>query len=445
MTIKNLIENVTIIDGLGNEPFKGNVLIENNLISKIYKNDLNSTLPEEVELINGKDKYLLPGLIDGHCHSSFDEVSSNDELFYHRNRPGLAAIIASTNLNKILRSGVTSICDPDSIHELGYDLKDAVESNVIPGPRISTGGYALLTSVGGTAGRLIPDKGVIGYGKVVSGPDEIISEVRRQIKMGADWIKVHVSGLIPSHKKRGELSVWSKDELELVCKVAHDLGTPVMGHCRGAISVRDAALSGFDMILHGTLMDEEALDAVITKNVALVPTFTFQANLIDHGNSIGASEFIKDLFRREIEDSCQMLRKAYENGVKILCGSESGFSVTPYGHWHYREMEVLIKEMGFTELEAIKSATSDNAFTIQLEGKLGRVEEGCIADLILINKNPVKDISVLGNLKNIELVMKDGIIQKFYDQPERKPISGWRVTNLGEILTQDVAKNKLNN
>ena len=104
----------------------------------------------------------------------------------------------------------------------------------------------------------------------------------------------------------------------------------------GAISVRDAALSGFDMILHGTLW-MKALDAVITKNVALVPTFTFQANLIDHGNSIGASEFIKDLFRREIEDSCQMLRKAYENGVKILCGSESGFSVTPYGHWHYRE------------------------------------------------------------------------------------------------------------
>ena len=83
-----------------------------------------------------------------------------------------------------------------------------------------------------------------------------------------------------------------------------------MGHCRGAISVRDAALSGFDMILHGTLMDEEALDAVIKKNVALVPTFTFQANLIDHGNAVGASDFIKDLFRREIEDSCQMLRKA---------------------------------------------------------------------------------------------------------------------------------------
>ena len=86
-----------------------------------------------------------------------------------------------------------------------------------------------------------------------------------------------------------------------MCKVAHDLGTPVMGHCRGAISVRDAALSGFDMILHGTLMDEEALDAVIKKNVALVPTFTFQANLIDHGNAVGASEFIKDYFAEKLK------------------------------------------------------------------------------------------------------------------------------------------------
>ena len=93
----------------------------------------------------------MPGIIDAHCHSSFDEVSSNDELFFHRNRPGLAAIIASKNLKKILRAGVTSICDPDSIHELGYDLKEAINTSVIQGPRIATGGYAMLTSVGGTA------------------------------------------------------------------------------------------------------------------------------------------------------------------------------------------------------------------------------------------------------------------------------------------------------
>ncbi|MEE3121651.1 MAG: amidohydrolase family protein [SAR324 cluster bacterium] len=441
-----LIKKVNIIDGLGNEPFEGSVLVENERISKILKPG--DSLPHDngkdsfLETIDGEGKFLLPGLIDGHCHSTFDEVSSNDELFFHRSRPGLAAIIAGRNLRKILRSGVTSICDPDSIHELGYDLKDAINSKVIPGPRISTGGYAMMTSVGGTAGRLIPDRGTIGYGKVVNGHDEIVAEVRRQIKMGADWIKVHVTGLIPNHKQRGEIQAWSREEMELVTKVAHDLGTPVMGHCRGSDSIRDATLAGFDMILHGTLMKQDALETVVDRKIPIVPTLTFQANLIDYGHTVGTAPFVQDLFRREIADSAEILKKAYDQGVPILCGSESGFSVTPYGHWHFREMEVLMKEMGFTALEAIRSSTSENALAMRLEGEIGRVEEGSLADLILVCVDPLKDITVLGDLKKIQMVMKGGEIQKFEEEESRLPISGWRVISYGQIMTQDLVKPK---
>ena len=444
MVDKIFIKNVYIIDGLGNEPFQGSVLIENEKIGKIYKSKA-ALLPKEIpnlHIINGNGNFLMPGLIDAHCHSSFDEVSSNDELFFHRNRPGLAALIAARNLKKILRAGVTSICDPDSIHELGYDLKEAINTRVIQGPRIATGGYAMLTSVGGTAGRLIPDSGSIGYGKVVNGHDEIVAEVRRQIKMGADWIKVHVTGLIPNHKKRGEIQVWSKEEMELICNVAHDLGTPVMGHCRGSNSVRDAAISGFDLILHGTLMEPDALEAVVKRKIPIAPTFTFQANLIDYGHFVGASDYIKDLFRREIIDSAVMLRKAYDHGVPILCGTESGFSVTPYGQWHYREMEILMKEMGFTALEAIRSSTSVNAYAMRLEGQIGQIKEGSIADLILVSVDPIKDITSLGNLENIKLVMKSGEIQKFEEEIDRLPIPGWRVVDYGQILTKNLVKKK---
>ena len=444
MVDKIFIKNVYIIDGLGNEPFQGSVLIENEKIGKIYKSKA-ALLPEEkpnLHIINGNGNFLMPGLIDAHCHSSFDEVSSNDELFFHRNRPGLAALIAARNLKKILRAGVTSICDPDSIHELGYDLKEAINTRVIQGPRIATGGYAMLTSVGGTAGRLIPDSGSIGYGKVVNGHDEIVAEVRRQIKMGADWIKVHVTGLIPNHKKRGEIQVWSKEEMELICNVAHDLGTPVMGHCRGSNSVRDAAISGFDLILHGTLMEPDALEAVVKRKIPIAPTFTFQANLIDYGHFVGASDYIKDLFRREIIDSAVMLRKAYDHGVPILCGTESGFSVTPYGQWHYREMEILMKEMGFTALEAIRSSTSVNAYAMRLEGQIGQIKEGSIADLILVSVDPIKDITSLGNLENIKLVMKSGEIQKFEEEIDRLPIPGWRVVDYGQVLTKNLVKKK---
>ena len=116
-----------------------------------------------------------------------------------------------------------------------------------------------------------------------------MAEVRRQIKMGADWIKVHVSGLIPNHRQRGELCVWSREELEIVCQTSHDLGTPVMGHCRGSSSVFEAARAGFDLILHGTLMEADTLDMVIERKVPIAPTLTFQANLIDFGHQIGAA------------------------------------------------------------------------------------------------------------------------------------------------------------
>ena len=443
---KILIKNINIIDGLGNDPFQGSILIENERISKIYKSK--ASLPQSkisdpsLQIVDGDGNFLMPGLIDAHCHSSFDEVSSNDELFFHRNRQGLAAIIAARNLKKILRAGVTSICDPDSIHELGYDLKEAINTRVVQGPRIATGGYAMLTSVGGTAGRLIPDKGTIGYGKMVNGHDEIVAEVRRQIKMGADWIKVHVTGLIPNHKERGEIQVWSNEEMELICKVAHDLGTPVMGHCRGSNSIRNAAISGFDLILHGTLMKQDALEAVIKRKTPIVPTFTFQANMIDYGDFVGASTYIKDLFRREIIDSAEMLRKAYDHGVPILCGSESGFSVTPYGQWHYREMEILMKEMGFTSLEAIRSSTSVNAFAMRLEGEIGRIEEGAFADLIIVSGDPIKDITTLGDLENIKMVMKSGQIQKFQDEIDRLPIPGWRVASYGQILSKELVNKK---
>ena len=148
---------------------------------------------------------VMPGLIDGHTHISFDEVSSNDELFFHR-RHGLAAIVAARNARTVLQSGVTGIMDADSIFEIGIDLRDAIEAGIVEGPRISSGAYALWTSVGGTAGRLIPDSGIRGYGIVVSGRDEIVTEVRRQIKNGTDWIKVHVTrpGAAPPAARRGQ-------------------------------------------------------------------------------------------------------------------------------------------------------------------------------------------------------------------------------------------------
>ena len=429
-----LLKNASIIDGTGSAAYLGHIQIKDDRILSVSKQDITAD-NDSAESIDLEGKFIMPGLIDAHCHISFDEPKSNDELFFHR-REGLAAIIAGTNALKVLQSGVTSFFDADSLYSVGVDLRDAIESGIVRGPKMAVGGNALITSAGGTAGRLIPDEGKRGYGAVVTSKDEIILEIRRQIKMGVDWIKIHVSGMVPRQTSEGELQAWSLDELKLACDTAHELGIPVVGHCRGAGSVKDSLLAGMDMILHGTYMDEEGLELMIEKNIPLVPTFTFQANLIDYADKMDASKDYKDIFEKEIQDNVPMFRKAFEAGVPFLCGSETGFSVTPYGDWHYKELEVFVDKLGLTPLEAITCGTK-NASQAMRRDDVGVIAEGNIADLIVINEDPSKDVTRLGNKDLIEKVFLNGKEVDLTPAPKRiNDPSGWRISSYSNKILE---------
>ena len=247
------------------------------------------------------------------------------------------------------------------------------------------------------------------------------------------------TGSIPT--QRGELQVWSLDELKAVCDTAHALGVPVTAHCRNASSTRDAALAGVDLILHGSFMDDEALDAVVASGSALCPTFTFLANLADYGERVGAGVGMQDVFRGEIKATAAMMRKAYDAGVPLLCGSESGFALTPYGHWHAREMEVFVAELGLTPLEAITCATKNNAIAMRMEDELGVVADGYRADVIVVDGDPSTDVTVLQNRSNLRCVIARGeLVDLDAPAPERAPIPGEQVGMwASEILTYERA------
>jgi len=435
-----------VIDGEGGPAQNATVLVRDGLIRAILpesqgaRSNLSGEMTDDVAQIDVTGKTVMPGLIDSHCHISFDEPASNDELFFHR-RQGLAAIVAAYNVRKVVRAGVTGMLDADCLWEISTDLRDAVEAGIVDGPRMAVGGNALVTSVGGTAGRLIHDRGRTGYARVVQNRDEIITEVRQEIKSGVDWIKVHVTGLVPRRPEQGEMLVWSLDELRAVCDTAHALGIPVVGHCRNATSIRDAVRAGFDMILHATHMDEEALEHVIDAKPYIVPTLTFQANLADYGRRIGASPEVIDVFKREIAESAEMLRRAYDAGVPMLAGSESGFALTPYGEWHHRELEVFVRHLGMTPLEAITCATRNGAPALGLEGRTGVIAEGMEADLIVVNGEPDRDIEVLGRPGAIEDVYIGGRRVDTTPPPQpRGTIRDWRVSGFAQtILTRAVA------
>lgn len=436
-----ILANGRVVDGLGNAPAIGDVAIAGERIVAVGACDQQAAA--DIERIDATGMTVMPGLIDAHCHISFDEPASNDELFFHR-REGLAAIIAARNLQKVVRAGVTGILDPDSLFETSVDLRDAVEAGIVHGPRISVGGNALLTSVGGTAGRLLPDEGRRGYGRVVRTRDEIVAEVRRQIKNGVDWIKVHVTGLTPRQRVAGELQVWSFDELRLVVDTAHELDTPVVGHCRGASSIRDSARAGFDIILHATYMDEEALAAVVEAQTPIVPTFTFQANLADHGGRVNASPGLQEVFKREIADSAAMLRRAHDEGVPLLCGTESGFSLTPYGEWHYRELEIFVKEFDFTPLQAIAAGTSACARALRLDGETGAIEAGRLADVLIVDGDPSTDVTLLADTNRIKQVFIGGRPMPLGPiEPQRRDPPGWRVSSHSDrILNYDFVNDR---
>jgi len=433
------IRNGTLIDGSGRAPEANtDVVIAGDTITAVGPTGtVDDYVPADATVIDATGATIMPGLIDAHCHITFDDVQSNDELFFHR-PPTTAAMVTLFNLPKLLLSGVTSIMDPDTIMGIGPEVREVVRSGAFPGPRIKTGVQALVASVGGAAGRLIPDEGAVGYAAIVNTIDEMVTETRRQIKNGADWIKVHATGSIPTHQ--GELQVWTLDEMKAVCDTAHAFGVPVTAHCRNASSTTEAAKAGVDLILHASFMDDEGLEAIVEHGAAVCPTFTFLANLADYGDRVGAGG-MQNVFRGEIQATAAMIRNAYDAGVPILCGSESGFALTPYGHWHAREMEVFVNELGLSPVEAISCATKQNAIAMRMEGELGVVASGYRADVLIVNADPSTDVTVLQDRANLAAVISRGeCVDLSAPWPERRRIPGEKVGNLAaEVLTYERA------
>jgi imidazolonepropionase-like amidohydrolase len=319
-----------------------------------------------------------------------------------------------------LHAGVTSFLDVDGLFNIGPALRDAIASGAAEGPTMKAGTYALMTAVGGTAGRFIPDHGTAGYAEVVRDRDEMIRVVRRQVKDGSDVIKVHVTGAIPA--RPGEIQVWTRDELKAVCDTAHDLGVLVSAHCRGDGATLDSILAGVDIIWHASYMGEASLEAMVDRKVAVGPVFTFLANLDEYGAKAGAISSVQDVFRHEMEQTGAMMRRAYDAGVPLLCGSESGFSITPYGEWHAREMEVFVEHLGLSPLEAITCCTSTNAIALGQQGEVGTIEPGRRADVLVLDGDPSRDVTILGDKSRFRHLICRGREVDLAPIPERTPL-----------------------
>ena len=229
----------------------------------------------------------------------------------------------------------------------------------------------------------------------------MIAEVRRQVKNGVDFIKLADSAF-------GEYQSFREEELVVIADLAHQLGKRCTIHARGDAEVAAAARAGFDWIMHGNIMTQGTVDLLAEKEIPLVPTLLLLENWAVYGPATGAPKPIVDGCRRMLERTHDSLHMARAAGVKFVLGTDSGFAITPYGEWHATELELLMKYAGVSELEAIRAATYDAGVVLNLEGEIGRVAPGMLADLLVVDGDPSEDITVLQDRERIEQIILDG-------------------------------------
>ncbi len=206
--------------------------------------------------------------------------------------------------------------------------------------------------------------------------------------------------------------------MKALAELTHQLRRRITIHAVGSPEVEAAIAAGFDWIIHGYLMTDEVIGRLAESRIPLIPTLTLMANSADFGHLVGARA--RDSRRRMLDAAAVTLHKAHRAGVTLLAGTDSGFALTPYGEWHARELELLMKYAGLSALEAIQAATKNAARILGLDGQIGELAPGKLADLIVVDGNPLDDIRVLQDKRRILTVVKDGREVHFDDQNESR-------------------------
>jgi len=393
---RTLYAGATVVDGTGADPATADVVVEDGRIIEIGPG-LDGD--ERVDLAG---RALLPGLFDCHTHVAATGV---DTMRYLQTPFGYVYFEAMRNLAATLRIGITTIRDAGGA-DLG--IKQAVTDGLIRGPRMQislgmlsqTGGHGDGWMPSGERLYTFPHPGIPET--IVDGPDEMRRKVRELVRMGADVIKVAVSGGVLSPRDKPTHAHFRLAELDALVEEAASAGIWVMAHAQATPGIKNAIRAGIRSIDHGIYLDDEAISMMVERGTWLVPTLVAPRAVLDAadaGAAIPAASVAKA--REVIEIHHASFAKAVEAGVKVAMGTDSG--VGPHGQ-NLRELELMVAG-GMTPMQAIVATTRSAAELMGLDGELGTLEPGKRADLVAITGDPL-DVANLG--ERIESVWMDG-------------------------------------
>ena len=368
-----------------------------------------AVVPAGATLIDLKDRFVLPGLIDSHVHLGSDRAGQEGLLAGFTESRQLAAYETYWNAQKTLQAGFTTV------RNLGDDgatlaLREAIARGWVSGPRIIDAGRSISTTSGHMDGRLgVGDDfaDAIPHDNLCDGPDECRKAVRLQIGRGADVIKIATTGGVNSRIGAGLGKQMFDDEAKAIVETAHLYGKKVAVHAHGADGIIVALRAGADSIEHGTLLDDEGIALFKKTGAYYVSTLSTVNGYLERiaANPNAYSPEVRAKIDWRISITGKALEKAVPAGVKIAFGTDAG--VSKHGR-NADEFELMVKH-GMTPAQAIMAATVNAADLLGIASDVGSIEPGKSADMIAVASDPLADVRIL---KQVGFVMRAGVVYK---------------------------------
>jgi len=389
--MRTALANCTVIDCTGKAPQKDMVIvIDDDKIAELKPWTTREEVgPNDMRFLDLGGGYVLPGLWDVHVH--LGDLIPDPKNLIKSESPIDAAIRAGRNAIDALRVGITGMRVLGDRDYIDVAWKRAFEANVFVGPRLVVAGkYICATGGHGWSAPLAVE---------VDGPYEMRKTVREQLKQGADWIKLAVTGGISTAGESMGESQFLLDEIQAATDIAHQKGKRVSVHAGGPEGIKIAIRGGVDCVEHGYYMDDEAIEMMMENHVFYVPTINVTQDT-DSLEDKGFPDFMISKTRASTRSHRESLQRALKAGVPIACGADAN----PVSEYARREIECLVK-VGVPQMDALIAATRTAADLCQVDDQLGTVEVGKLADLIVLAADPLEDIS---NIRKVKLVLKGG-------------------------------------
>lgn len=388
------IQHARLIDGTGQSIEKGTVIIRNGRIQAI---GLSKTLsvPRSAMRIDGRGLTVLPGLIDCHVHLSLggepDVVQAIEQ-----ETPTETLLKSSQLARQTIEAGVTTIRDVGSRDHSIFALKMAIDKGLTIGPTIVGAGLAVCM-IGGHA-RFI--------GQEIQGVEQVREVVRAQIAAGAGVIKVIASGGVLTPGTSPDQAQMTVEELQAAVDEAKRAGLKVAAHAHGSSGMKNAVRAGVHSIEHATLMDEEAAILMAQHGVYMVPTLSALATTTACRRGCGIPDSALDKAKAMTKRHQTSFKQAHRRGLLIAMGTDAGTPFNYHGE-NAQELERMVA-LGMSPMESILASTSQAARLIGIQDYVGTIERGKLADLVILDGNPLKKIALLRDRRRIMGVMKTG-------------------------------------